>query len=59
MRSTTFRSVKLAGNPLTGHLSGERYVREALARLSGWLFAHGHTHQAALWIRALNVPDPS
>jgi hypothetical protein len=59
MRSTTFRSVKLASNPLTSHLSGERYVHEALTRLSGWLFAHGHTHQAAPWIGALSVPDPS
>src|SRR5205085_2846744 len=25
-------------------------VREALRRLPGWLCAHGHTHQAALWI---------
>ena len=37
-------------NPLMGHLSDERYVREALTRLPGWLCAHGHTHQAALWI---------
>jgi diadenosine tetraphosphatase ApaH/serine/threonine PP2A family protein phosphatase len=37
-------------NPLMGRLSDERYVREALRRLSGWLCAHGHTHQAALWI---------
>jgi hypothetical protein len=33
-----------------GHLSDERDVREALRRLPGWLCAHGHTHQAALWI---------
>ena len=37
-------------NPLMGNLSDERYVREALRRLPGWLCAHGHTHQAALWI---------
>jgi predicted phosphodiesterase len=37
-------------NPLMGHLSDERDVREALSRLPGWLCAHGHTHQAALWI---------
>ena len=37
-------------NPLMGHLSNERDVREALRRLPGWLCAHGHTHQAALWI---------
>ena len=37
-------------NPLMGRLSDERYVREALRRLPGWLCAHGHTHQAALWI---------
>jgi len=37
-------------NPLMGHLSDERDVREALPRLPGWLCAHGHTHQAALWI---------
>jgi predicted phosphodiesterase len=37
-------------NPLMGHLSDERDVREALRRLPGWLCAHGHTHQAALWI---------
>ena len=37
-------------NPLMGHLSDERSVREALRRLSGWLCAHGHTHQPALWI---------
>ena len=37
-------------NPLMGHLSDERDVREALRRLSGWLCVHGHTHQAALWI---------
>ena len=35
---------------LMGHLSDERYVREALRRLPGWLCAHGHTHRAALWI---------
>jgi hypothetical protein len=33
-----------------GRLSEERDVREALSRLPGWLCAHGHTHQAALWI---------
>jgi hypothetical protein len=33
-----------------GHLSDERDVREALRRVPGWLCAHGHTHQAALWI---------
>jgi predicted phosphodiesterase len=38
-------------NPLMGRLSDERYVREALRRLPGWLCAHGHTHKAALWIR--------
>ena len=37
-------------NPLMGRLSDERYVGEALRRLPGWLCAHGHTHQAALWI---------
>jgi len=37
-------------NPLMGQLSDERDVREALRRLPGWLCAHGHTHQAALWI---------
>jgi predicted phosphodiesterase len=37
-------------NPLMGHLSDERYVGAALRRLTGWLCAHGHTHQAALWI---------
>jgi predicted phosphodiesterase len=37
-------------NPLMGRLSDERYVREALRRLPGWLCAHGHTHQAALWL---------
>jgi predicted phosphodiesterase len=37
-------------NPLLGHLSEERDVREALRRLTGWLCAHGHTHQPALWI---------
>jgi DNA-binding CsgD family transcriptional regulator len=37
-------------NPLMGRLSDERYVREALGRLPGWLCAHGHTHQAALWM---------
>jgi hypothetical protein len=37
-------------NPLMGRLSDERYVREALRRLPGWLCAHGHTHQPALWI---------
>src|SRR6516165_10930993 len=37
-------------NPLMGHLSDERDVREALSRLPGWLCVHGHTHQAALWI---------
>ena len=37
-------------NPLMGHLSDERDVREALRRLPGWLCVHGHTHQAALWI---------
>ena len=37
-------------NPLMGHLSDERGVREALRRLPGWLCVHGHTHQAALWI---------
>ena len=37
-------------NPLMGHLSDERDVREALRRLPGWLCLHGHTHQAALWI---------
>jgi predicted phosphodiesterase len=37
-------------NPLMGRLSDERYVREALRRTHGWLCAHGHTHQAALWI---------
>jgi predicted phosphodiesterase len=37
-------------NPLMGHLSDERDVRDALRRLPGWLCAHGHTHQAALWI---------
>ncbi|MBV9000591.1 MAG: metallophosphoesterase family protein [Solirubrobacterales bacterium] len=37
-------------NPLMGHLSDERDVREALRRQPGWLCAHGHTHQAALWV---------
>jgi hypothetical protein len=37
-------------NPLMGHLAEERHVRAALRRLPGWLCAHGHTHQAALWI---------
>ncbi len=37
-------------NPLMGRLSDEQYVREALRRLPGWLCAHGHTHQAALWL---------
>jgi predicted phosphodiesterase len=37
-------------NPLMGHLTDERDVREALRRLPGWLCVHGHTHQAALWI---------
>jgi diadenosine tetraphosphatase ApaH/serine/threonine PP2A family protein phosphatase len=37
-------------NPLMGHLSDERDVREAFRRLPGWLCVHGHTHQAALWI---------
>ena len=37
-------------NPLMGHLSDERDVTEAFRRLAGWLCAHGHTHQAALWI---------
>jgi diadenosine tetraphosphatase ApaH/serine/threonine PP2A family protein phosphatase len=37
-------------NPLMGRLSDERYVRDALRRMPGWLCAHGHTHQAALWI---------
>lgn len=37
-------------NPLMGHLSDERSVREALRRMAGWLCAHGHTHQPALWI---------
>ena len=37
-------------NPLMGRLSDERDVQEALRRLPGWLCAHGHTHQAALWI---------
>jgi predicted phosphodiesterase len=37
-------------NPLMGHLSDERDIREALRRLPGWLCVHGHTHQAALWI---------
>jgi hypothetical protein len=37
-------------NPLMGHLSDERDVRAALRKLPGWLCAHGHTHQAALWI---------
>ena len=37
-------------NPLMGHLSDEREVRDALGRMPGWLCVHGHTHQAALWI---------
>ena len=37
-------------NPLMGHLSDERDVTEAFRRLAGWLCAHGHTHQPALWI---------
>lgn len=37
-------------NPLMGHLSVEHDVHDALRRMPGWLCAHGHTHQAALWI---------
>jgi hypothetical protein len=48
--SACLEAVARTGADEMGRLSDERYVREALRRLPGWLCAHGHTHQAALWI---------
>ena len=58
-RRTVSTSSQLGSGPLSapgqatarmGRLYEERDVREALSRLPGWLCAHGHTHQAALWM---------